>query len=345
MPFSAGTFTYTTSGLPVVTGTTISSTVENTKNTETATGLTLCMLKDGSQTTTAVIPFATAISVDDTTDTTSGTTGSIHTDGGVGVAKDLYVETGISTGITPVDYIRNYFGGAFTSGGAATSAVGQWYISTITGANGDTTRIAGTVFDNRCTTQSNSETVTRAVQMEVKEPQITKGTDTVTNSANIYIPDVADEATNNYAIWVDAGDIRADGDILFGADGTVDIGKTGVRAANLWSDLINGADYGLENKWRMLESDTYGGYGAGVAFDFGTHFEEGKAFATKKVDNGKTRIDQGENGEDVTVKVYDRERVTGVQRKPVFAVTDDFIEYKGRKLTPEILDKLLALVN
>ena len=58
MPFSSGTFTYTTSGLPVVTGTAISSTVENTKNTETATGLTTCLLKDGTQTVTANIPMA-----------------------------------------------------------------------------------------------------------------------------------------------------------------------------------------------------------------------------------------------------------------------------------------------
>ena len=42
-------------------------------------------------TVTGASTFTGAVSVDDTTDTTSGTTGSIHTDGGLGVAKDVYV--------------------------------------------------------------------------------------------------------------------------------------------------------------------------------------------------------------------------------------------------------------
>jgi hypothetical protein len=42
---------------------------------------------DGALTTSGIA------SIDDTTDTTSGTTGSIHTDGGLGVAKNLFVAT------------------------------------------------------------------------------------------------------------------------------------------------------------------------------------------------------------------------------------------------------------
>ena len=28
--------------------------------------------------------------------------------------------------------------------------------------------------------------------------------------------------------------------------------------------------------------------------------------------------------------------------KPLFVVTDEFIEYKGRRITPEMLDKMLV---
>jgi hypothetical protein len=72
-------------------------------------------------------------------------------------------------------------------------------------------------------------------------------------------------------------------DMTFAADGTSDIGSTGVRAANVWSDLINGADYGYDNGWRTLESDTYKGYGKGIAFDFGDHFKEGEALGVTHV--------------------------------------------------------------
>jgi hypothetical protein len=135
-------------------------------------------------------------------------------------------------------------------------------------------------------------------------------------------------------------------DILFTADGTVDIGKTGTRAANIWSDLVNGADYGFENGWRALEADTYEGYGAGIAFGVGDYFKAGEALGTKKVLTGR-KVDLKDANGDV-VEIIDetrRERVTDVKETPVFAVTDDFIEFKGRRITCEQLDKLLKSVE
>lgn len=57
MGFSSGTYTYTTSGTPYVTGTVISSTVANAVLTDTASALSQAVLKDGTQTLTADIPF------------------------------------------------------------------------------------------------------------------------------------------------------------------------------------------------------------------------------------------------------------------------------------------------
>jgi len=63
MSFSSGTFSINTAGQPVVTGTTISSTAFNTLTADLATGLTTCVLKDGTQTTTAAVPFAAGITL------------------------------------------------------------------------------------------------------------------------------------------------------------------------------------------------------------------------------------------------------------------------------------------
>lgn len=57
----AGTFSINTVGNPVVTGTTISSTWANALTGDLATGLTTCLLKDGTQTATAAIPFANGL--------------------------------------------------------------------------------------------------------------------------------------------------------------------------------------------------------------------------------------------------------------------------------------------
>ena len=58
MAFSSGTFTLYTPGNPVVTATTIASSWANNTLSAIATGLTTCVLKDGTQTITANIPMA-----------------------------------------------------------------------------------------------------------------------------------------------------------------------------------------------------------------------------------------------------------------------------------------------
>ncbi len=57
MPFAAGNFSLYATGNPVVAGTTISSTWANNTLSDIATGLSTCLLKDGSQTVTANLPM------------------------------------------------------------------------------------------------------------------------------------------------------------------------------------------------------------------------------------------------------------------------------------------------
>ncbi len=58
MSFSSGVFSINSTGQPVVTGTVISSTDFNALTADLATGLSTCVLKDGTQTITANIPMS-----------------------------------------------------------------------------------------------------------------------------------------------------------------------------------------------------------------------------------------------------------------------------------------------
>lgn len=58
MSFSSGVFTINSAGQPVVAGTTITSTAFNAFTADIATGLSTCVLKDGTQTIAANIPMA-----------------------------------------------------------------------------------------------------------------------------------------------------------------------------------------------------------------------------------------------------------------------------------------------
>jgi hypothetical protein len=89
----SGTFQINTSGQPVVTGTVISSTAFNSLTSDLATGLSTAITKDGQTTTTVQIPFAQGLRSTLVTDSSSISTGSAIVDGGLGVAKALYVGT------------------------------------------------------------------------------------------------------------------------------------------------------------------------------------------------------------------------------------------------------------
>jgi len=96
----SGTFQINTSGQPVVAGTVISSTAFNALTADLATGLSTAITKDGQTTTTARIVFAQGINSSVATDTSSGSTGSIFTAGGIGIAKAVYVGTSATVGTT-----------------------------------------------------------------------------------------------------------------------------------------------------------------------------------------------------------------------------------------------------
>ena len=104
----SGTFQINSTGQPVVTGTVISSTAFNALTADLATGLSTAITKDGQTATTVRIPFAQGINSSLATDSTSTTTGSIYTAGGVGIAKALWVG-----GLANI-------AGALTVGGSAT---------------------------------------------------------------------------------------------------------------------------------------------------------------------------------------------------------------------------------
>lgn len=98
----SGTFQINTSGQPVVTGTVISSSAFNALTADLATGLSTAITKDGQTATTVRIPFAQGINSSLTTDTTSGSTGSIYTAGGIGITKGLFVGGTATFSVAPV---------------------------------------------------------------------------------------------------------------------------------------------------------------------------------------------------------------------------------------------------
>lgn len=117
-----------------------------------------------------------------------------------------------AVGGSTVGCYRAYLLGNYTSDGSFSFAAALAVGGTLTGANGDTGHQAGTNLFTNIVTQSNSETVGVVAQLYAEKPGITKGTDTVTNAATIYVLDSPTDGTNNYGLFVDEGLARFDGD-------------------------------------------------------------------------------------------------------------------------------------
>jgi hypothetical protein len=135
----SGTFNINTTGQPVVAGTVISSSAFNALTTDLATGLTTAITKDGQTTTTARITFAQGITSSLVTDSSSTSTGSIITDGGVGIAKNLYVGGTLnvmgSTSLTNpvINNIKMGYSTTATAGGSTSLTVSSNYRQFFTG--------------------------------------------------------------------------------------------------------------------------------------------------------------------------------------------------------------------
>ena len=140
----SGTFTINSTGQPVVAGTVITASAFNALTTDLATGLTTAITKDGQTTTTARITFAQGITSSLVTDSSSVSTGSIITDGGVGIAKNLYVGgtlnvTGSTTLTNPViNNIKMGYSTTATAAGTTTLTVASNYRQFFTGSTTQT---------------------------------------------------------------------------------------------------------------------------------------------------------------------------------------------------------------
>ena len=121
------------------------------------------------------------------------------------------------------DFVQVSIGGSFTGGGGSVTVKAVDIRSDIIAVAGDTGHhtllAAGSSGGASITTQGESETISVVSTMFLSEPDITVGTgDTVTNAATLYIQNAPDEGTNNFALLVDAGASRFDGNIGFDRD-------------------------------------------------------------------------------------------------------------------------------
>lgn len=159
---------------------------------------------------------------------------------------------------------------AFTSDGSSDEAVMVRIGGNLTGAGGDIALLAGTVFANAIITQTATETVAVVSQVRIIEPLITDNlTGDITVASTVHIVNAPTEGLSNYALWVDDGASRFDGDItcgdsitldasvariiVDGTDGFISAGSVGISEAG--TNLFLSAN---QNVYVLIDNDNNG---------------------------------------------------------------------------------------
>ena len=215
-------------------------------------------------------------------------------------------------GAAPYSGYKHRFGGTKVSAGAWDRVTGSVFDATVTAVTGDTNHLsqisAGAASGGSLITMNNSETVGVVATAFFSEPSITKGTDTVTVAASVYVASAPTEgATNASAIFKGEPATATDPTVLIGdvlahstasARHKLHIGNTNGR-----TELYMGqsASAGLLMDWvyNGTEGDSYGRIltqgndkvlqiGAGNDIGFGTStprtLRGGASFAASNTD-------------------------------------------------------------
>jgi len=229
---------------------------------------------------TGTAPYAASVSILEPNITATGTVTvaatlyivSAPTEGTTNAA--IYVASGdtilqrlTTGGTTPVGYVRNDFGGNFTSDGGATYAFMNYFNGVLTSLTGDTAGLVGVLVGHSIVTQTIADqSIAYIAQVSIAEPTITNnlsGTGVITVASTLYISGAPTEGVTNAAIYIVSGDIRsASGDLVLGGGDIFntqgDIQFAGSRDSGAVADTvaIGGYEIGAGNRVLAISQET-----------------------------------------------------------------------------------------